>query len=71
MAATQNPEQQQPKAAETAPKAAADRTENEPVQKLAQDPAIMLADLRARCRELLLEVMEQEFERIRKTITRI
>lgn len=45
--------------------------EDQPVQIPAQDPAIMLADLRARCRELLLEVMEQEFERIRKTITRI
>lgn len=70
MEVTQKPELQA-KAAETAPQATVGKAENEPVQSSAQDPAIMLADLRARCRELLLEVMEQEFERIRKTITRI
>lgn len=66
LGATQNP------AVPDAPtQDSADKDEAPPVQRPAQDPVIMLADLRARCRELLLEVMEQEFERIRKTITRI
>lgn len=67
---TQKPEPQA-KAADIAPQATVGKAEKWTVQSPAQDPAIMLADLRARCRELLLEVMEQEFERIRKTITRI
>lgn len=70
LGATQKPETQ-PKAVEAAPQAAADKAENWTVKSPVQDPAIMLADLRARCRELLLEIMEQEFERIKKTITRI
>lgn len=62
---------QKPAAPEATIQDAADKAEDRSVLGSAQDPAIMLADLRARCRELLLEVMEQEFERIRKTITRI
>lgn len=74
MEATQKPMQQHvqdPTATEAAPKAAVDKAENWTVKSPAQDPVIMLADLRARRRELLLEIMEQEFERIKKTITRI
>ena len=47
------------------------KVEDQQVKSPEQDPAVTLEDLRARCRELLLEVMEQEFERIRKTITSI
>ena len=74
MEATQKPTQQHgqnPATTEAAPPATADKAEAQPVQSLTQDPAVMLKDLRARCRELLLEVMAQEFERIRKTITSI
>lgn len=66
LGATQNPA-----VPEASTQNAADKAEAQQVQSPVQDPVIMLADLRARCRELLLEVMEQEFERIRKTITRI
>lgn len=74
MEVTQKPTQQHvhnPTAMETASQAATDKSENWTVKSPAQDPVIMLTDLRARCRELLLELMEQEFERIRKTVLSI
>lgn len=62
---------QKPSAHDAASLNVADKAEDQVVQSPTQDPVIMLADLRARCRELLLELMEQEFARIRKTVLSI